>query len=41
MMTEPPPTSESEGPVCKICHKPLKAHTFQQQQECSKKLDHD
>ena len=38
MMTEPPKSDGSPDPLCKICNRPLKAHDFKQQQECSKKI---
>ena len=38
MMTEPPKPGKSGDILCKICHKPLKEHSFEEQQECAKKL---
>jgi len=38
MMTDPPKSDDSPDPLCKICNKPLKEHTFEQQKECSKKI---
>ena len=38
MMAKPPDHEGSPDPLCKICHKPLKEHSFKQQQECSKRI---
>lgn len=35
-MVEPPNASESEGPVCKNCGKPMNRHTYSQQLRCEK-----
>ena len=37
-MTKPPKPGEPGDILCKICHKPLKEHSFEEQQECAKKL---
>ena len=38
-MNKPPPKPGSpQDPLCKICHKPLREHSFTQQQECAKKI---
>ena len=34
----PTKSGETQGPLCRICEKPLSEHTFQQQQECAKKM---
>jgi len=36
-MTTPPTPKSVSGPICKICKKPTKDHSFQQQQECLRK----
>ena len=37
-MNEPPKHGNTPNPLCKICHKPLREHSFQEQQECAKKI---
>lgn len=34
MMAAPPEPSLSEGPLCKVCQKPMRQHSFKQQQNC-------
>lgn len=36
MMTAPPNRSFDQGPLCKVCAKPMRKHSFQQQQNCLK-----
>jgi len=36
-MNESKPGSPPD-PLCRICHKPLREHSFEQQQECAKKI---
>ena len=36
-MNESKPGSPPD-PLCRICHKPLREHSFGQQQECAKKI---
>ena len=38
MMTKPPNSGSPQDPLCKICHKPLRKHSFEEQQECAKKI---
>ena len=38
MMTDPPKSHDSPDPLCKVCNKTLKEHSFKQQQECSEKI---
>jgi len=40
-MNTPPKPGSSQDPLCKICHKPLKEHSFEEQQECAKKIRED
>ncbi len=35
MATPPTPKSVS-GPLCKICNKPFRDHSFEQQQKCNR-----
>jgi len=35
-MTEPPEPIKSEGPICKICGKPMKRHSFLEQKKCQR-----
>ena len=37
-MNEPPKSHDSQDPLCKICHKPLREHSFQEQQACAEKI---
>ena len=37
-MNDPPKPGSPQDPLCKICHKPLRAHSFQEQQECAEKI---
>ena len=37
-MNAPPKSGGTPDPLCKICHKPLREHSFTQQQECAKKI---
>jgi len=34
MMAVPPESSFNEGPLCKVCSKPMRSHSFMQQQRC-------
>ena len=34
MMAAPPEPSHVEGPICKICKKSMRSHSYHQQQEC-------
>ena len=36
-MSESKPGSPPD-PLCRICHKPLREHSFEQQQECAKNI---
>jgi hypothetical protein len=38
MMNTPPKSGETKGDQWRICEKPLPEHTYQQQQECAKKM---
>jgi len=38
MMNAPPKSGKTQGPLCRICEKPFSEHTFEQQQECAKKM---
>ncbi len=33
-MATPPEPKFNEGPLCKVCHKPMREHSFQQQKRC-------
>ena len=37
-MNEPPKRGNPQDPLCKICHKLLREHSFAEQQECAKKI---
>ena len=37
-MNEPPKSNNPQDPLCKICHKPLRGHSFAEQQDCAKKI---
>ena len=37
-MNEPPKSHDSQDPLCKICHKLLREHSFAEQQDCAKKI---
>ena len=34
----PTKSGKTQGPLCRICKKPFSEHSFQQQQECAKKM---
>ncbi len=36
MMSNPDSRSYSTGPLCKVCDKPMKEHSFFQQKRCAK-----
>ena len=36
MMTAPPDPAVSSGPLCKVCEKPMRDHTYYQQKNCLK-----
>lgn len=33
-MATPPDPILNEGPLCKVCSKPMRTHSFMQQQRC-------
>ena len=37
-MNKPPKPHDSQDPLCKICRKPLREHSFAEQQDCAKKI---
>ena len=37
-MNTPPKSGSPQDPLCKICHKSLREHSFAEQQECEKKI---
>jgi hypothetical protein len=37
-MSDPPRPEKSGEPLCKICGKPVRGHSFQEQQKCAEKL---
>jgi hypothetical protein len=37
-MSDPPRPEKSGEPLCKICGKPVREHSFQEQQKCAEKL---
>ena len=37
-MNEPPKPGSTQDPLCKICHKPLREHSYQEQQKCAEKI---
>ena len=38
MNEQPPKPGSPQDPLCKICHKPLREHSFQEQQDCAEKI---
>jgi len=34
MMAAEPEPSHSEGPLCKVCNRPMREHSFEQQKRC-------
>jgi len=37
-MNTPPKSGSPQDPLSKICHKPLREHSFTEQQECAEKI---
>ena len=38
LMNEPPKHGSPQDPLCKVCHKPLREHSFQEQKDCAEKI---
>ena len=38
LMSDPPIPDKSGDQLCKICGKPVREHSFQEQQKCAEKL---
>ena len=41
LMSDPSRPGKSGGQLCKICGKPVREHSFQEQQKCAEKLGAD